>query len=235
MKRREIIIAIKHSPRVQPAPHAGCLSAMRLANYQDGKLSDRERHLTELHLADCDHCLGLVAALSRSEADKASASVPTALIVQAGSLATPARSQNLRWAPVWAAVAVLILAVGTVTLQLGVGLTSAPQQDAPQTRYVSRDAWELRLLSPPASSVIRPLEQVFRWTEVPGALFYDVRLVSLEGDLLLRERVEDTRWLLPETLKLEPGEEYFIRIDAYLSDSKFLSSEHVVFQVGGEE
>ena len=70
---------------------------------------------------------------------------------------------------------------------------------------------------------------------MPGALFYDVRLVSLEGDLLLRERVEDTRWLLPETLKLEPGEEYFIRIDAYLSDSKFLSSEHVVFQVGGEE
>lgn len=234
MKRREIITAIKLSPQGQPAPDAGCLSAVQLANYQDGELGDGERNLIERHLADCDHCLGQVAAISRSEADTAPASVPAALVAQAGSLVTPPRSENLRWAPVWAAVAVLILAVGTVTLHLGVGLTSAPQQHAPQTRYTSRDALEPRLLSPAEGSVIRPLEQVFRWTEVPGALFYDVRLVSLEGDLLLRERVEDTRWLLPEALKLEPGEEYFIRVDAYLSDAKFLSSEHIVFQVGGE-
>jgi hypothetical protein len=83
--------------------------------------------------------------------------------------------------------------------------------------------------------VIEPLQQVFQWTEVPGSLFYDVRLVSPDGDLLLRERVEGTRWLIPEHLQLQAGQEYFVRVDAYLSDAKYLSSEHRVFTVTGAQ
>jgi len=82
---------------------------------------------------------------------------------------------------------------------------------------------------------VLPQEQVFRWSEVPGALFYDVRLVSLDGDLLLRERVDGTRWLIPNSMKLEPGQEYFVRVDAYLDDARYLSSEHRLFRVEGAQ
>jgi hypothetical protein len=75
---------------------------------------------------------------------------------------------------------------------------------------------------------------VFRWTEVPGSLFYDVRLLDPDGEVLLRERVETTRWLIPDKLHLQAGGEYYVRVDAYLDDERFLSSEHVVFHVRSE-
>ena len=133
-----------------------------------------------------------------------------------------------------AVAAVLVLALGLV-LALRQQSPESENPSQPQTRYAA-DTQRLhpRLLAPAGDSVIQPLEQVFRWTDVPGTLFYDVQLVDADGDLLLRERVSGTRWLIPDNLHLQPGEDYFLRVDAYLSDAKYLSSEHLVFRVGGE-
>jgi len=73
---------------------------------------------------------------------------------------------------------------------------------------------------------------VFRWKEVPGSLFYDIRIVSDDGAQIARQRVWDTQWSLPRETRLQAGNEYFVRVDAFISEGKAISSEHTVFKVG---
>jgi len=211
-----------------------CLAPDRLAGFLDGGLSAAERAEAEEHLADCEYCLGQAALITRSRGDSAAAGVPPEIIQaaqDAGVTATVVARRRPRL-PSWAIAAAAVLVVGLFSLQY---FSLAPEVDDPplrQTRLADPDAVQPRLLSPAEGSVISPLDQVFRWNEVQGSLYYDVRLIDPDGNLLLRERVKETRWLIPDSVRLTPGLEYFVRIDAYLSDAKFLSSEHVVFTIG---
>jgi hypothetical protein len=234
MQTREIIALFRASAETHAEATAACLPPALLAACHDGELSDAERVSVDAHLAACDRCLGQLAALSRATPEReAETGVPASLIAQAEALITPhartAAAPRWRWALPLAAA--LLLAVNLVLVSSHRPNSEPGSTAAPQTRYPDRNLVRPRLLAPTEGSVIRPGKQLFRWTEAPGALFYDVRLVSVDGDLLLRERVDGTRWLIPENFRLETGEEYFVRVDAFLSDAKYLSSEHVVFRV----
>ena len=208
-----------------------CLDAEQLATFLEGNFQSEQHDQAERHLADCTYCLDRVAAIVRSE-DDSDSSIPDQLLEKAGSL--PSRQSTRRF-PRWAVAAAAVLAVGLVFQQLVPRQDTGLQGEPRQVRYSDRNARQPLVLAPEEGSAIFPSEQVFRWTEVSGSLFYDVRLVSPDGDLIVRERVQDTRWLIPENLGLEAGMEYFVRVDAYLNDSKFLSSEHVVFSIRGEQ
>jgi len=238
MNVRQIIALCKASSEPAAGATAECLSVEWLASYQDGVLRPGEKAAAEAHLARCDRCLGQLAAASRAAAGRDSeACAPGSLIARAEALLTPAApataSPRWRWAvPLTAAAAVLL------ALSLALDPSPDPQREpgstlAPQTRFADREQLQPALLAPAENSVIQPLNQVFQWAEVPGALFYDVHLISLDGDLLFSDRVDGTRWLIPGSLPLEPGEEYFVRVDAWLSDAKYLSSEHRAFRVEG--
>jgi hypothetical protein len=71
----------------------------------------------------------------------------------------------------------------------------------------------------------------FRWTEVAGSPYYDVRIVTDDGAVVVRERVAGTTWQPPAQLRLQPGAEYFVHVDAYPSGDKAVSSDHVPFRV----
>jgi len=234
MNVQRIIALLKVSAEPDTEATGACLPPERLAAYHDGVLHNGERTAVETHLASCDRCLGQLSAISRAAAGQdAEAGVPASLISRADALFTPAVPSRRSWAVPLAAAAMLLLA-----LNLALGPSDDTNNEpgptaTPQTRYADHEVVQPRLLAPAEGSVVQPSQQVFQWTEVPGTLFYDVRLVSLDGDLLLQERVDGTRWLIPESLHLKPGQEYFVRIDAYLSDAKYLSSEHRVFRVGG--
>lgn len=238
MNARQIIGLFRDSAGPTEEATPVCLSPDQLAAYQDAALHDGERALAETHLAVCDRCLGQLAALSRAEAvPDAESGIPASLIARAEAMyASPARvvaPSRRRWAASLAAAAALLLGLGLALYPLLGPDDMRGNPSAPQTRLANPKLVQPRILAPAAGSVVRPSEQVFLWSEVYGSLFYDVRVVSPDGDLLLRERVTGTRWLIPEDLQLKPGEEYFVRVDAYLSDSKYLSSEHHVFRVGG--
>lgn len=234
MNEREIIAILGRSREVAASPTDACLPPQGLAAFLDGALCEAEHAAAEAHLADCGFCLGQLAALLRSMEDAMPPAVPETLRAQAERLGVrPAR--GIPRAFHWAAAAMLVLALGLVATQRPPGTADSAAESVHQTRYVDQDALQPRLLAPAEGSVIQPLEQVFHWSGVPGALFYDVRLVGPDGDLLLRERVEETRWLIPKQLQLESGIDYFVRIDAYLSDARYLSSEHVLFTVAGAD
>lgn len=212
-----------------------CLAPEQLAAFFDGGLCTADRAEAEEHLADCDYCLGQAALITRSRGDSAAAGVPSSISSQAQSVGQRRAAAPRRRLLSWALAAVLVLTVGMFAVQLAPINPAGDTEPLRQTRLADPKALQPRLLAPAEGSVISPLEQVFRWNEVEGSLYYDVRLVDPDGNLVLRERVASTRWLIPETVLLEPGEEYFVRIDAYLSDAKFLSSEHVVFTVGEDD
>jgi len=235
-----MITLLESMPDDGAEPGDFCLHPEQLAALLDGSLHLEESGALEAHLADCAHCLSQLALLSRVLAEQNPAAPPPhGLVARAAALcesnAGVTSVARRRWAMPLAAAAALCLA-----LLLPWGHEPTPQGQAdgalsPHTRYAAPLMNEPRLLQPVEGSVIRPLEQVFRWSEVPGALFYEVRLVSLDGDLLLRERIKNTRWLIPDGLHLNLGGEYFVRVDAYLSEAQYLSSGHSLFRVEGAQ
>ena len=251
MDRHDIIHGLKEpfggsfGPSTEPEPRrsAHCLAPEALAAFLDGSSGKTTHTAREAHLADCRFCLQQLARICRSREDEAAISVPKDLLLRAGALGDKeAQAQPVSTRPfigklpaIVAVAATVVLAVGVLSLNFDNRTpASVPPEEFPTTRYADTQAMNPRMLAPIEDSVIVPAEQVFRWTEVPGSLFYDVRLVDPDGEILLRERVDTTRWLIPDNLALQAGGEYYVRVDAYLDDERFLSSEHVVFHVRSE-
>jgi hypothetical protein len=66
---------------------------------------------------------------------------------------------------------------------------------------------------------------------VPGAHYYDVRVVTDAGDVVTEAHVTGTDWRPMELAALRTGLEYFVHVDAYVSAGKSIGSEHVSFHV----
>jgi hypothetical protein len=156
--------------------------------------------------------------------------------VRAQTRAQATTRPQRRWhlAPPWAAAAALVLAV-PLLLQLGRNLDRGAEgqgrPDPPDTRTLAPNAMGLQVLAPGAGAAVDPRRMSFRWTEVSGTPYYDVRIVTDAGDVVIQQRVTGTTWRLPVQLSLQPGAEYFLHVDAYPSGDKAVSSDHVLFRV----
>ena len=211
-----------------------CPDDYQLASYMDGGLSERDHGEFETHVADCPYCMERIGILGRAGESKA---------------AIPAVDQSRRhsgnpsyWqkTPRWAAAAMVVIAVGFVAnRQVPSRIPSAsnelPEVPAVSERFVDQESPLPKILSPLEDSSIDPRSLVFEWKAVPDSLFYDIRIVSDDGELITRQRVWDTTWSLPTELQLQTGAEYFVRVDAFVSEGKALSSEHIVFKVEDEK
>lgn len=212
---------------------ADCPDEHAIAGYVDGGLDPAAAASLERHLADCSHCLGLVALLSREH--EAGASTPASRAA-AGPAAIPTGQRRNRWLGVqkWAVAATLVLAV-PVLFQLAHPpdrRTGAPEgTPSATTRMVTPAARGLQVLSPRPGALVDPAQLAFSWTEVPGSPYYDLRVVTDEGDIVAEQRVDATTWQPPAALRLEPGKDYFVLVEAYPSGDKPVSSHHVPFRV----
>ena len=159
---------------------------------------------------------------------------PTSVVAQTRARATRRPQRRWRLAPQWAAAAALVLAV-PLLLQVGRNLDRGTEgqgrPDPPATRTLASTAAGLQVLSPGAGTAVDPRRLSFRWTEVSGTPYYDVRIVTDAGDVVIRQRVTGTTWRPPAQLDLQPGAEYFVHVDAYPSGDKAVSSDHVPFRV----
>jgi hypothetical protein len=71
----------------------------------------------------------------------------------------------------------------------------------------------------------------FRWKALPESLFYELSLVTEEGDLVWEERFEETHASLAEDVEISPGRKYYVWIRAHLPEGKTLKSRAVRFNV----
>ena len=217
-------------------PSPSCPDEHVVAGYVDGTLGDRESVQLEGHLADCSHCLELVALLvGERDAPHATTAMPAA--TPADPAFVSARPD--RWGNVhkWAVAAVLVLAV-PVMFQMGRnadrGVEGQGSPPSPATRMAAPAASALEVLSPDPGSAVDPSRLVFNWTEVPGTPYYDLRIVTDEGDVVVEQRVTTASWKPPASLDLKQGVEYFFLVEAYPSGDKALGSRHVPFRIPEE-
>ena len=218
----------------RPVRSPACPDESLIAGYVDGGLDAAARPELEQHLADCGHCLALVGLLSRERGASASESIPSAVLAQAGARARKEPQHPWRFAPQWAAAAALVLAV-PLLVQLGrspdAGLEEQGRPVPSAIRRFESTPDTLQVLFPAAGGAVDAQRAQFRWTEVAGSPYYEVRIVTDDGAVVIRERVTGTAWQLPSQVQLQRGAEYFVHVDAYPSGDKAVSSDHVPFRV----
>lgn len=220
-----------------------CPDDYDIAAYMDGGLGGQEHQQLEMHLADCDFCLQRVGLLGRAIEDESENTVPELLLARSVRLVPSSRNpifkKILPGSQRWAAAAILVLVVsGLLFNQESIRFDpqEAPSQGelsdtAQQQRNIGSISRVPNLISPVEGSTIDPASHSFTWLPVQNSLYYQVRIVSEEGDLLWQERLKDTQWQLPVQLELEADSEYFVRVDAFLTEIKSLNSDYVVFKI----
>ena len=225
---------LRNHSAVDPGRGPACPGEHALATYVDGTLGVDSREGIEVHLADCDACLALVGLLSRERGVDATDPVDDLAIARAQALVRPQSRRHGSSAPQWAAAAVVVVAlVSLVRLSQPVTPTEIvnDRSNAPTTRAAAADTQVLRLLSPSPGASVSASELAVRWTPVPGAHYYDVRVVTDAGDVVTEEHVTGTEWHPTNPAALRPGTEYFVHVDAFIADDKTVSSKHVAFRV----
>jgi hypothetical protein len=219
-----------------------CPEDRLIAEYFDGVLPEGERDAVERHIADCRFCLARVGMLHRLELDSSATRLPEDVLAAVRTLRNEPRVRRSRVMPSLAAVAVIVMALGAIyqlfpLSQIARDVLPRMHVDEPstsvrETRTIDPGANGPRFLSPREGVTVSVGNSPFTWTPVPNSLYYKIRIVSDAGDLLWQKRVDGTEWRLPGGLNLSPGAEYFVRVDAYLTDAKTLQSDYLLFRLG---
>ena len=194
----------------------------------------------ENHMADCSYCQARATVVARLYRNTDDEQLPEALLAVASQFGNQDRRNRWRRTPAWAVAAIVIISFFAVINQ-NPSSTSGPIEQMLHSGETGEQISLLRnigrvesgptVLSPDDGERIGTEELTIRWTQVPGSLYYDVRLVSAEGFMIWQERVRETSSSPPPDLELVSGNRYFVRVDAYLAEGKSVGSPHVQFTI----
>ena len=90
------------------------------------------------------------------------------------------------------------------------------------------------LLSPAEDQALPPNAPVFRWRRVSGAIYYELQIVTDEGNVAWSGKAAGTTATLPPGHGLQAGTRYFAWVRAHLSGGGTVKSPAVPFHVGGQ-
>ena len=217
-----------------------CPEDQQIAEYFDGDLAEAERNSLQHHLADCRFCLARVGVLERLQQNAAAQRVPEDLLATAKLLQSPRPQRRSRWQPAWAAAAVLVMALATV-LTVRQEPAEAPDAGPPSAdsntgeflpiRSIRTESAYLEVYAP-APGADLAAGGLVRWAAVPGKAYYSISILTLAGDVLWSERLDDNEWRMRDSLQLAAEHEFYLRVDAHLSDGRTVSSKHRLFRKG---
>jgi len=227
-----------------------CPKEEAIAAYVDGNVDATARSRVESHLADCAHCRGLVADVVKMK-ERELPAVPLQLKQRAAGLTTP-RTRRMQWI-LWPAVATGAACALIVTLLLRspeqVNLPSIPlaattptviakSEPAPALRQPSGEV-ERKLTAsghlpmiifPQKNNVVTPGQLEFNWKAIPQARYYEIRVVTADGDLVWSGQSENLNLKPPSNLQLKDGP-YFVWLSAYIEGGAVQKSAPVRFVV----
>lgn len=221
-----------------------CANDKDLALFFDGLLSGPSHESIKRHVAGCGFCQARLGFLSRVEQDSGPTDISEKSIALAKQMGRkPSRRKSQHW-PLWAAAALMAITLSITTFRGD--RPGDPREDYPEIiNDVSGEARQIRsmgskdlrpgLLFPLEGAVVKPGDLVIRWTRVPDVIFYQLFVMNELGDLVISERVDGNEWSVQENDVLEPGSDYFVRVEARVAGSGTLSTEHVSFSYSGED
>jgi hypothetical protein len=223
MDRKDLTLLLQRSAVGQGARTPFCSDDDEIAGFVDGTLNQSAREHIERHLPDCQACVSRVGLLTRLVRDHAAGD---------GSKVAEIRTRNWKQtAPQWAVAASVILAVAYVAGTSQFTADTDPAAEYQTTRNLDSRVAGPEILAPTSGVIGKRDDLIIRWTEVPGTLYYEVHIVSDIGNLVSAQRVDGTEWRIGRHLNLESGREYFIRVDAYLTDANPISSQFIPFKL----
>jgi hypothetical protein len=252
MNEQDLLRLLRPMPTGEGKRGWRCPDDAALAAYAEAHLADDARRRIEAHLADCDFCLNQIVFLLRPQ-ESAMPEVPQGLLARAHELG--AKGTEVRWGAEWrwgtaaaaAACAALVAVVWlrqpsppllpspsgpTPSVEVSPPAAAAAPSAPPRVvRNGQKAGAPLRLLFPREGAVVAREGFDFHWTEVRGSLFYEIRLMTGEGDLVWEGRVEGTQAPIPGNVQLVPGGKYFASVRAYLPEGKTLPAAVVGFTV----
>ena len=223
MDQKSLISLLQRSAAAYEERTRFCPDDHEIAGFVEGSLNGVAREHIERHLPDCQSCVSRVGLLTRLVREHA-----------AGDQTKVAESNTRDWkqtAPQWAVAASVILAVGYLAGTYNFTADTDPATEYQTTRNLDSQITAPEILAPTSGVIGKRDELVIRWTEVPGILYYKVRVVSDVGNLVSSQRVNGTEWTIGRDVSLESGREYFVRIDAFLTDAKPISSQFIPFRL----
>jgi hypothetical protein len=210
-----------------------CPDEEELSGYVDDVVDVETMQKIEAHLAQCYPCRLRVAAVVRATDGETSEAVPELLLARARRVIRVGGPQRLRDVRIWAAAATVLLAFGLLIAERPPE-TNSDSTLVPTTResrFAERGPVLPKIALPAENAIVAANELAVRWRAVPGSRYYELRIVTDAGDLVWQERVTRTDWTPRAKLTLQPGAQYFVRVDAFVDDGKPISSEHVMFKV----
>jgi len=231
--------------RLQSAELTGrtafCPEDQEIAEYFDAELSAIERAKLEHHLNTCHFCLARIGILDRLVVISTNKRIPEAVLASTKQMTPETRIHQQKMTPLWAAAAVLVLAVFITTNPKQEFADPAPNppsvpfsgENSRQLRSLNRNAMSIDVLNPAPGASIQP-GALIRWSEIPGNLHYKIFILSNNGDVLWTQRLGGTDWVLSDSLPLATDSKYFFRVEAQLPDGRTASSRHIVFQISGQ-
>ncbi len=191
-----------------------CLDDETLAALADGALDAAAREAVMPHLAACQRCRDVVAAVARTLADGAVASQVTALEGRA-------RRGWLRIGLPAAAAAIFVALI----LPRWLGDADGGHRGTPL----------------PTAQVPRPLGPIgtvasaraLRWASPTGARAdrYRVALFDSAGRVLYERQLTDTTTALPDSVALVPGRTYFWLVEGRIAVDRWAGSDLVRFSI----
>lgn len=164
------------------------------ASYLDGTLGGEALHRVEAHFARCEECRAGLALLALERGAGAEPVAPSDAIAFRNAALAPPPARTTRSAPAW-----ILGAAAVVVAAIGLSLWFAQRAPANGPRIErDGDAAAIRALSPGAGDVVVAERMTFRFTPVPGADRYVVRITDGTGrslaDLEVRAADEPVGW-----------------------------------------
>jgi hypothetical protein len=84
---------------------------------------------------------------------------------------------------------------------------------------------------PRNGATLRRSQLDFRWQPLADTAFYDLRVVTAEGVLVLASKTEDTHLRIADNIPLQPGAKYFVSVRAHLRQGQTVKSGIVSFRI----
>ena len=187
--------------RVMSERLGGHLDPSDVAAYIDRVVEPSTRHRIEAHLASCAEC--------RDE-----------LVDATRILATlPRRHRVSAWIAATAAAAIVFMLV----LPRDTRDAGTEHREAPVTATVAPQA-----VSPVGFVDSAP---TLRWTSVPHADRYQVRIFSAGGSVLWERETNDTTIAVPDSVGVRAGRAYYWKVEAQAGFDRRAASELIEFSV----
>lgn len=233
-----------------PSRHWNCPNDETVAGYVDSALGESQMARVQRHLAGCAYCRSLVADVVKQGRRTDAPETPAVLLERARALVAPKRKRWVwNWVPVTAAGVLASAAIAVIFLKTPQSLP-LPEWSAPTVPILLESKPTIQVAPPVAETLRKPVSLEpspaiifphpddvisrqrleFRWNAVRDSMYYHIRVLTTDGDLVWEADSIGTYIKFPDRMSLNGGK-YFVLVSAVLRNGRPAKSSPVEFQV----